>query len=239
MGHCHIPCDDIAQGRFKHEALPRLGDHARVRLAPLRHRTRAAFDAGQNVPMAGPVEVDETYMGGRETNKHKSKKLNAGRGTVGKTAIVGVKDRKSNRVSARVVQHTDSQTFIPFIEEHAAYGAVVFTDDARPYKQLPSDFNAYHHESVKHSVGEYVKGQAHTNGIESFWATLKQAHKGVFHKISPKHVDRYLDELSGRHNARELDTIDQMGLMTRSLQHERLKYDDLIRDNGLDSTARN
>ena len=84
---------------------------------------------------------------------------------------------------------------------------MVYTDDAGAYKGMPFD-----HESVRHSVGEYVSGMAHTNGIESFWSMLKRAHKGVYHKISPKHLQRYVDEFSGRHGVREADTITQMAI---------------------------
>ena len=168
-------------------------------------RIREAWNSGDLEQFAGPVEVDETYMGGKESNKHKGKKLKAGRGTVGKTAVVGAKDRKTNKIKAKVVENTDAKTLQKFVADTAADGATVFTDDAAAYKGMP-----FEHESVRHSVGEYVRDMAHTNGIESFWATLKRAHKGVYHKISPKHLQRYVDEFAGRHGIREQDTITQM-----------------------------
>ena len=79
---------------------------------------------------------------------------------------------------------------------------------------------------------------AHTNGIESFWSMLKRAHKGTFHKFSPKHLDRYVQEFAGRHNLREQDTIDMMAAVAEGMKGERLRYQDLIADNGLDSGAR-
>ena len=88
--------------------------------------------------------------------------------------------------------------------EHVKLGTKIYTDDALTYHTLPN------HETVKHSVGEYVRGKAHTNGVESFWSMLKRAHTGVFHKISPKHLDRYVREFAGKHNLRQLDTLDQM-----------------------------
>ena len=91
------------------------------------------------------------------------------------------------------------------------------------------------HESVKHSVKEYVNGQAHTNGIESFWALLKRGYHGTYHHMSPKHLSRYVNEFAGRHNQRSLDTIDQMSAMTRRMVGKRLRYRDLIADNRLDS----
>ena len=162
-------------------------------------------------------------MGGKEKNKHKGKKLRAGRGTVGKTAIVGAKDRKTNKVRAKVTKNTDVKTLQKFVADHAAPGATVYTDDAAAYKGMPFD-----HSSVRHSVGEYVDGMAHTNGIESFWSMLKRAHKGVYHKISAKHLHRYVDEFAGRHGVRERDTIDQMETVVSRMVGKSLRYRDLI-----------
>ena len=145
-------------------------------------RLRKAFEAEVG-PFAGPVEVDETYVGDRERNKHGKKKLRAGRGGVGKTVVAGAKDRATNEVRAKVVEATDAKTLQGFVADHVAPGATVYTDEAKAYKGMP-----FNHEFVRHSTGEYVKEMAHTNGMESFWATLKRAHKGVYHKISPKHL---------------------------------------------------
>ena len=99
----------------------------------------------------------------------------------------------------------------------AALSATVYTDEAAAYKGMP-----FKHESVRHSAGEYVKEMAHTNGMESFWATLKRAHKGVYHKISPKHLDRYVQQFAGKHNAREADTITQMQDVVAGMVGKRL-----------------
>ena len=186
------------------------------------HRIRETWGK-VSTPFDGPTEVDETYIGGRETNKHASKKLRAGRGTVGKTAVVGAKDRASNQVSAQVVKSTDRRTLQGFVQRSTVDGSTVYTDEAAAYVGVPR-----RHKAVRHSVSQYVDGQAHTNGMESFWALLKRGYHGTYHHLSPKHLGRYVGEFEGRHNDRPMDTADQMASMVQGLPGKRLRYQDLI-----------
>ena len=188
------------------------------------HRIREGWMTAKEA-FCGPVEADETYVGGKESNKHADKKLRAGRGAVGKTAVAGVKDRATNRVGADVVESTDAPTLQAFVRERTKRDAVVYTDEARAYIGLPRA-----HEAISHSAGEYVRGRVHTNGIESFWATLKRGYVGVYHWMSVKHLSRYVNEFAGRHNTRPLDTESQMIATVRGMIGKRLRFADLIAD---------
>ena len=136
----------------------------------LAQRIRKGFPSSDYAAMAGPVEVDETFVGGLEKNKPAHKKLRAGRGTVGKIAVAAAKDRETGRISATVVPSTDKATLQPFVIERTEPGATVYTDDHSAYHGLPG----VKHQTVRHSVGEYVDGQAHTNGVESFWSHAQE-----------------------------------------------------------------
>lgn len=187
------------------------------------HRIREAWNLEAD-KFTGEVEVDETYIGGKESNKHAHKKLRAGRGPVGKTAVVGVRDRDSGNVQAEVVESTDRRTLHGVIEDNTTESAIVYTDEARAYNGMDRK-----HKAVSHSVGEYVNGEIHTNGLESFWSMLKRGYMGTYHHMSPKHLHRYVNEFAGRHNARPLDTRHQMAKMVRGMDGKRLRYEDLIK----------
>lgn len=200
------------------------------------HRLREAFET-EGGPFAGPVEADETYIGGKRKNMSNAKRkalAGTGRGAVGKSAVVGAKDRATKKVAAQVVERTDALHLSGFVASKAKDGAKVYTDDAAAYNALKPFFD---HETVNHSASEYVRGDVHTNGMESFWSMFKKG-QAIYHKMSPKHLDRYCQEFAGRHNARDADTIDQMTGIVSGMEGKRLRYRDLIANNGLDSGAR-
>ena len=190
----------------------------------LAHRIREAWkEVGD--PFAGPVEADEAYIGGKRKNMPKSRReaMKGAGSLAGKTIVAGAKDRRTNKVSAAVVEGMDGWTLQSFVEDRVIADAKVYTDEHASWLGL-----IFHdHESVNHSKGEYVRGDAGTQGIESFWAMLKRAHTGTFHKISPKHMDRYVTEFAGRHNDRQADTLDQMGNIVRGMIGRRISYSDL------------
>ena len=190
----------------------------------LAHRIRETWAKADETPFAGPVEVDETYIGGKRKNMPKGKRNTLeGRGAVGKAAVAGAKDRATNRVNADVVPATDGATLQGFVRARAEVGATIYTDDAAAYRGMAG----FEHEAVQHSVGEYVRGMAHTNGMESFWSMLKRGYHGTFHHFSAKHMQRYVNEFEGRHNDREADTIDQMAHVAKGMVGRRLRYRDL------------
>jgi transposase-like protein len=170
-------------------------------------------------------QVDETYIGGKEKNKHAKDRLRAGRGAAGKTAVAGIV-HDNGRVVAQPITNTKATTLQRFISDNATQGATIVTDRFGAYVGLQS--KGFNHVTVNHSVGEYINGQAHTNSIESFWALLKRGYYGIYHYMSPKHLNRYVNEFAFRHNTSKVGTMDFIDMTIKRISGKRLTYKDLI-----------
>ena len=176
----------------------------------LLHRLREACDI-KSPPLEGEVEVDEAYLGGIERNKHGAKKLRVGRGTAGKTPVIGLRER-GGRLKAMQITDTTTPTVERHVLEAVRKGSALYTDEHSAYRNMNEH---YYHEFVNHGAGQYIKGEAHTNGIESVWAVLKRGYNGVYHHWSKKHTQRYINEFVFRFNEgsemyHTLDRLDQI-----------------------------
>lgn len=193
----------------------------------LLHRLREACGGKSLRKLRGIIEIDECFVGGLEGNKHENKKLHAGRGPVGKTAVLGMKER-GGRVQARPSGQMTFDEIHGEIHNNVEAGSQLYTDDSAIFDGLDGLF--YRHDTINHSIGEYARGAAHTNSIESVWAVLKRGIMGVYHSTSAKHLPRYVDEFTFRLNEGnvKIHTLDRLDSFVDGTAGKRLTYKRLI-----------
>ena len=194
------------------------------------HRIRYAMGT-DNGKFSGTVEADETFIGGKAVNMHKSKreKIIQGRGTIGKVAVMGLLERhgiddKPSKVQTKILADTSRQTIPPAVRESVEQGSNLITDALSPYNDLN---NEYVHEVIDHAEA-YVRGHVHTNSIENFWSLLKRAIRGTYVNVDPFHLTRYLDEETFRFNTRKDNDSGRFESVINGITGKRLTYNQLI-----------
>ena len=191
------------------------------------HRIRLAMqDEANGGLLAGEVEVDETFIGGKARNMHASRRARKITGTGGKdkTVVMGMMER-GGEVRAMVVENRKKKELQKQIREHVEVGAAIFSDELKSYEGLESD---YQHAVINHAI-EYVNGNVHTNGMENFWSLLKRGLHGTYVSVEPYHLFRYLDEQAFRFNNREgVDDFGRFKLLLSGIVGKRLTYESLI-----------
>jgi transposase-like protein len=167
-------------------------------------RIRKAFTEYGEL-LEGIIEVDETYVGGKNKNRHNDKKTKGGQGRGGedKTAVAGILER-GGKVIAKKVKDVSGKTLKSFIKQNVEKGSQIMSDEWKSYNGLNL---LYGHSIVKHAMGEYVNGCVHTNTLEGFWSLLKRGVIGQYHYVTPKYLNKYINEFCFRYNNRENKSI--------------------------------
>lgn len=189
------------------------------------HRIREMLKEKQPQTIKDVAQTDETFVGGKNKNRHADKKIDKsqGRSLKDKTPVLGVRCLKG-KITTQVIPDTTAETIRPIIEKWVEKGSIMVSDEWTAYNSLKSD---YFHVVVNHKDGEYVRGGFTTNGVENFWSLFKRGIFGIYHQVSKKHLQRYCDEFSARYNTREIKDHERFIEAVRNSEG-RLKYDQLI-----------
>ena len=188
------------------------------------HRIRLAMQSGSLKKLEGHVEADETFIGGKARNMHKSKRAKKITGTGGKdkTAVLGILERGGS-VTVTVVPNTKKKVLQPLVKAHVSAGSAIYSDALKSYEGLSKE---YDHQVIDHAVA-YVEGNIHTNGLENFWSLLKRGLHGTYVSVEPFHLFRYLDEQAFRFNNRKLTDSERFGVAMKQIVGRRLTYQEL------------
>jgi transposase-like protein len=190
------------------------------------HRIRDMYKVSAPDMLVDVVQLDEVYIGGKNKNRHADKKKEGSQGGAGKTMVFGARGI-CGKVKTQVIPNAESDTIIPIVEKWVEKGAIMVTDQLNSYKPLSEN---YFHISVDHSAGEYVTGAFSSNGIENFWSLFKRGIIGIYHQVSPKHLQRYSTEFAYRYNTRDQAADERFRNTIKNANSARLKFKDLIKD---------
>lgn len=189
-------------------------------------RIRHAFKIDSTDKMEGVIQADESFIGGKNKNRHASKKVedSQGRSVKDKTPVLGVM-QTGGKVHLSVIPDTKAKTIKPIIQDMVANGSILVTDEWHAYKGLARN---YAHVVVNHKENQYVSGAFHTNSIENFWSLLKRGIYGIYHQVSPKHLHRYCDEFAYRFNSRTISSGERFNFSLGNADNKKLTYKQLI-----------
>lgn len=186
------------------------------------HRIREVMRTGSFKKLTGIVEADETFIGGKDKNRHANKKKHI-QGHGDTTIVLGMIERGGRPVAA-VVDSVKAKDLLPAIYKHVDSSATLYTDGLNSYRTLRADYQT---GTVNHEKGEYVRGEVHTNTIENFWSLLKRGIKGTHIHVSPFHLDRYIDDQAFRYEHRKTNDFGRFDLSVSQAQGKRLTWNQL------------